>query len=163
MILIKKKAFEKNLRSELVELRIKSSDIKSGMLVAQNKQVTNSAIQGIMFDRTSSKLSSAVIRPIIIEACLRSEMAAAGSGELCLDFILSVLPKLLMRQRQHSQEAPFDIGDHLKDFLNTHVNAVKSNSQRPTRESVLSHIQRLNIPNVCKKIILETHNLAGKS
>ena len=114
MILVKKSAFEKALFKEIKELKDKTDNIKSGLMLQKYDSLTTSSVQGLMYDKTCRKISKSIIKPIILEACIRSEMSAAGSGDLCLDLILGTLPDIIRRQKKHN----FDLEDVLKEFIN---------------------------------------------
>lgn len=159
MILVKKSSFEKTLFKEINDLKCKSDDIKEGLLVQKHNHLTKSAIQGLLYDKPHDKLSKAIVRPILLEACLRSEVAAAGSGEICLEFMLRVLPDIIRKQKNST----FETEKELKEFIDVLIKNVRELSHRPSGNSITKHINDLEIPEVCKEILFEAYNLSGKS
>jgi hypothetical protein len=159
MILVKKSAFEKSLIKEISEIQSKTASIKNGLLIQKYNHLTKSSIQALLYDKTNNKVSKSVIKPIILEACLRSEMIAPGSGGLCLDFVLKILPDIIRKQK--SQD--FILEETFNEFIKNLSKNIKSLGNRSTGSSITEHIKNLNIPAVCKLILEETYNLSGKS
>ena len=159
MILVKKTAFEKSLIKEINEIQRKTEGIKDGLIIQKYNQITKSSIQALLYDKTHSKISKSVVKPIILEACLRSETMAAGSGILCLDFVLKTLPVIIQKQKNQD----FVLEETLNNFINNLTKNVKNLANRSTGASITSHIQNLDIPDVCKLILQETYTLSGKS
>ena len=159
MILVKKTAFEKSLIKEINEIQRKTEGIKDGLIIQKYNQITKSSIQALLYDKTHSKISKSVVKPIILEACLRSETMAAGSGILCLDFVLKTLPVIIQKQKNQD----FVLEETLNNFINNLTKNVKNLANRSTGASITRHIQNLDIPDVCKLILQETYTLSGKS
>ena len=112
-----------------------------------------------MYNKTHGKLSKSIIKPIILEACLRSELAAAGSGELCLDFILNTIPDIIRKQKNKK----FSLDNLMRLFVKDLVQDVKKIGRRPSGSSILTHIENLDVPEICKEILQEAYSLSGKS
>jgi len=159
MILVKKSAFEKTLFNEITEIKGKIANIKNGLIVKKYNHLTKSPMQGLMYDKSRSKVSKSIIKPIILEACLRSETAAAGSGALCLDLMLRSLPDIVRKQKHQN----FILEEELKSFIDKVTLSVQKLGCRPTGNSVLQHVHDLDIPDICKNILYEAYSLSGKS
>ena len=159
MILVKKSAFEKTLFNEIKEIKGKVANIKRGLIVQKYNHLTKSPVQGLLYNKNSNKVSRSIIKPIVLEACLRSESAAAGSGEICLDLMLRSLPDIIRKQKNKN----FTLEEELKNFVDNVTTHVQKLGCRPTGNSVFNHIFDLNVPDSCKDILYEAYALSGKS
>jgi hypothetical protein len=158
MIILKKQTFNRYLLKEIVDLCANISSAQESIYIARTGSSTSSAIQTTLYNKSTSSIINRVIRPIIMEACLRSEVIAAGSGEICLKYITNLIPVLL--RTQNDQDKIFNTLDNILAGI---YKTLRKSSKRSSKESIKKHINNLAIDKKSKFLLTKALGYAGKS
>ena len=156
MILLHKPAFQRKLLQEVDKLKQNIDAAKDGIFIPGFNLLTNSAIQSILCDKQKDKVSKNIIRPILFEACIRSEMLAAGGGSLCLNYIVDILPDIL----KSFNSCHFDVGKELDATFESIALEIKHVGKRPCKKSVKKHINDFDIDENFKVIVSKALELS---
>jgi chaperonin GroEL (HSP60 family) len=160
MILLKKHNFQKAVLNEVTALSSNIEASKDGLFIAKFDMLTNSALQTIFCDKKINPVSSKIIRPIILESCVKAEEAAGGAGEICLKYLTELLPSAIQLTRSSNN---FDINELLDNDFKNIISYIKTIGERSSKKSVQKHINDINADTVFKELIEKAVLLAGKS
>tara|TARA_B100000700_G_scaffold331510_1_gene464989 strand:- start:611 stop:2029 length:1419 start_codon:yes stop_codon:yes gene_type:complete len=160
MITLDEREFRKKIISEVNTLLSISSATKGG-LVEKTSLVTKDPLQSILFLNTKRSVSSSVVRPIILEACVNAEKTSGKSGKLCLNLTLELLNTLLRSHSVKANEKDFLV--EVKNELTGYFNECRYKGFQPTLQSLKRIISQSPISENSKDIIRVCFDLAGKS
>jgi|2_EtaG_2_1085320.scaffolds.fasta_scaffold11145_2 hypothetical protein len=137
---------------------INNSAIRSkDLTIFKSKIILRSSIQKLIFNKSNDCFYNNVFKPLILDASIRSESASGGSGDICLDFILSLIEESL-RIKNSSGHI------HFKNLLEEKMNMIKSSILSNTKKlekTDLDKILKNKLSNENKKILKEALSLSG--
>ena len=160
MIVLSERAFRKKVRDEILKLEAISTLSKEGV-IEKHGIMTKNAIQSLVMVNKKDGISSNIIKPIILDACIRSEKMSGKSGDLCLNLILSFLPQVFQNVSTGSDSK--EILSNLSRNFNDFFDKCRLKSNHPTANSLKNHISQLSVCEISKDLIRVSFDLAGKS
>jgi len=153
---------EDQIRREILSdfLKISEVDIFSKLKCIVDESIITSDPVQTFFLLNEGELFNRLFKPVILDAVIKSERVSAGSGELCLNLILRLIPQCLRDIR--GEESHKNICDELSMCEDRQIKKITSLGRKLDRETLYKILDQEITGEKSKEIsrsILETSNL----